>query len=143
MKTLRDVLIVIVLGGVVIYFVKDWIEAVNRHTVALSTVVQKASLACTGDGMTPCEFSSETSAQAYLDSKQHLDAVKRREDRERDLKKTMRVSDLLLKGETGIRAACVADELPNCKSINRHNMSTFAETIAEHELSTEETKTVR
>jgi len=84
LKRLRDILIVVVLGSVVIYFVVGFIDKMHRASINNSVVVRDAELACLNDGMI-CHvgydsFSSEESAAAYLKSPEHLAKVKAREE---------------------------------------------------------------
>jgi hypothetical protein len=83
-KRLRDILIVVVLGSVVIYFVVGFIDNMHKASINNSVVVAEAELACIEDGMI-CHvgydsFSSEESAAAYLKSPEHLAKVKAREE---------------------------------------------------------------
>lgn len=78
MKKIRDLLIVLVLGGVAVYVVVNWMEHMQAHSVAMNVVVRDASLACIDDGMKPCDFSSVESAQKYLDC--HTKLVNKRSE---------------------------------------------------------------
>jgi hypothetical protein len=80
-KRLRDVLIVVVLGSVVAWFVLGFIDKMHDASVNNSIVVRDAMLACLNDGML-CHFSSIESAQQYLDSPEHLAKVKARTEEE-------------------------------------------------------------
>jgi hypothetical protein len=86
MKPLRDILIVVVLGSVVVWFVVGFIEKSHDASVSYSTVVQDATLACRNDGM-DCHFSSIESAQQYLNSPEHQAKVKARAEEETRRKK--------------------------------------------------------
>jgi hypothetical protein len=85
MKRLRDLLIVIVLGGVVIWFVAQFVGDVHHASVQMSTVVSEAETACILDEVI-CHagydsFQSEEGARAYLNSPLHLAAVKARDEK--------------------------------------------------------------
>jgi hypothetical protein len=88
MKRLRDLLIIIVLGGVVIWFVVGFIDQVHDASVNNSIVVRDADIACLNDRM-DCHFTSIESAQQYLDSPEHLGKVKARAEEEARQKKTL------------------------------------------------------
>jgi hypothetical protein len=90
-KNLRDFLIVVVLGSVVIGAVVTFVWNVHSASVAQSVIVQEAEVACILDGVI-ChagyeQFSSEEDARAYLKSPEHLAAEKARKDDEARMKK--------------------------------------------------------
>ena len=119
MKTLRDTLIVIVLGGVVLWFAVGFFRQMHEASVNTSIVVQEAALACRNDAMI-CSFSSVESAQAYLDSPEHKAKVAAREMKaaqEADFKK--RVDALVKQGTVKVRAECrkVGFRLSYCDNI--------------------------
>ncbi len=82
MKTLRDALIIVVLGGVVIWFAAGFLEWLHQRSLDASLVVRDREIACLNDRV-DCHvgsdsFSSIAAAQPYLDSPQHLAKVKER-----------------------------------------------------------------
>lgn len=84
MKRVRDILIIIVLGAVVVWFIVGFIDKMREASLNNSTVVRQAESACIEDGMT-CSFTSEASAETYLKSAAHLAKVKaRQEKKEKD-----------------------------------------------------------
>jgi hypothetical protein len=85
-KQLRDILIIVVLGGVVIWALVTFIGNVHDSRISNSLIVGKAAQACEEDEHI-CNFTSEESAQAYLDSPEHLAAVKARQAQSDQTKK--------------------------------------------------------
>jgi hypothetical protein len=85
-KQLRDILIIVVLGGVVIWALTTFIGNMNDSRVSHSLIVGQAQQACEEDERI-CNFTSEESAQAYLDSPEHLVAVKARQAQSDQTKK--------------------------------------------------------
>lgn len=137
MKRIRDVLIVVVLGGIVIWFVVRFVSNIHDSFVALSPIVGRAEVACIEDGML-CHvgrstFESEADAQAYLDSPEHQAkekerAVKAEEDRQgQELQK--QAAEMAKQGVSVVKAACRKDRTLNCALINKENAESFAEMI--------------
>jgi hypothetical protein len=114
MKTLRDVLIIVVLGGVVVFCAIQFFEWYHRRSLGVNPIVGEAEIACLNDGM-ECHigsdmFSSVEDAQAYLNSPEHLAKVKEREKQaaeEAAFKK--RVNYLVNEGAAKVRSECRKD----------------------------------
>jgi hypothetical protein len=111
MKRLRDLLIIIVLGGVVIWFVVGFIDRVHDASVNNSIVVRDAEIACLNDRM-DCHFTSIESAQKYLDSPEHLGKVKARAEEEANQKKRIAAFE--------VYSTCVS-KVKNQKQMNACN----------------------
>lgn len=112
LKTLRDTLIVVVLGGVVVYCAIQFVEWQHRRSIALNPIMGQAEVACLNDHMV-CNFSSVESAQAYLNSQEHLAKVEERDKQAADeaaFKK--RVDDLVSQGAAKVRSECRKDGHP-------------------------------
>jgi hypothetical protein len=95
MKQIRDLLIIVVLGGFVIWFIVDFIERTHQASVQMDSRVVNAKTECILDGVT-CEFTSVTGAEEYLKSDSHLAAVKKREEEAVERKKTEAYTNCLL-----------------------------------------------
>jgi len=124
LKTLRDTLIVVVLGGVVVYYAIQFFEWQHSRSVALSPIVGQAEVACLNDQMI-CSFSSIESAQAYLNSPEHLAKVKEREKQEAEKEAfNKRVDDLVSQGAAKVRSECRKDRHPGwyCDTITEKQL---------------------
>jgi hypothetical protein len=145
MKRLRDILIIVVLAGVVIWFVARFIHSVHEASVNMSAVVAQAEMECAVDGML-CHvgydsFQSVEDAEAYLKSPEHLAAVKAREEEKKgDNEKRRRVDELARKGKNGVIAACIKDATLNCNLIDEATLTAFAEVIVQNEMAKEAQK---
>jgi hypothetical protein len=134
MKTLRDSLIMIVLGGVVIFYAVRFFEWYHRRSLGLNPVVGEAEIACLNDHMV-CHvgsdmFSSVEDAQAYLNSPEHLAKVKEREKNAADEAEfERRVNALVQQGKSAVKAACRRDGTLNCDLITDKSLKSFAETL--------------
>jgi hypothetical protein len=131
MKTLRDALIIVVLGGAVLWAAVEFFQHVHDASVNTSVVVQEATLACRNDAMI-CSFSSEESAQAYLDSPEHKAKVAAREKKaaqEADFKQ--RVDALVKQGTGKVKAECrkVGFRVSYCDNISNQYLEIDAESI--------------
>jgi hypothetical protein len=131
MKTLRDALIVIVLGSVMLWFAMDFFRQMHESSVNSSIVVQEATLACRNDAMI-CSFSSEESAQAYLNSPEHKAKVAARDKQaaqEADFKK--RVDALVNQGTGKVKAECrkVGFRISYCDNITNKYLEIDVEGI--------------
>lgn len=129
LKTLRDVLIVVVLGGVVVYYAIQFFESYHRHSLGSNPIIGEAEIACLNDRV-QCHvgsdmFSSVEAAQAYLNSPEHLTKVKEREKQaaeESAFKK--RVDDLVSQGAAKVRSECRKDRHPGwyCDTITERQL---------------------
>lgn len=131
MKKLRDVLIVVVLGGVVVFFVFRFIDWVHESSLSHSVVVGEAQIACLNDAMI-CSFSSEESARAYLNSPEHLAKVKAREEKAaQDAEFKKRVDALVNQGTAMVKAECQKDGHPiwYCNTITDRSLSISVEEL--------------
>lgn len=134
MKTLRDALIIIVLGGVVIFYAVRFFEWYHRRSLGLNPVVGEAEIACLNDHM-DCHvgsdmFTSVEDAQAYLNSPEHLAKVKEREKNAADEAEfERRVNALVQQGKSAVKAACRRDGTLNCDLITDTSLKSFAETL--------------
>lgn len=122
MKKIRDWLIIIVLGGVVVWFLAGLVKAFYDKSVATNITVQQAEIACLNDRI-QCHvgydsFPSVTSAEAYLKSPEHFAAVKARQEREAAEEKTMRTGKCIVaaKSDKEIRACYKEDGGPDAKA---------------------------
>lgn len=98
MKRIRDILIIVVLGGLVIWYVAGFITGVHQASVQQNITVRQAETACIVDGMI-CHagyefFSSVADAEAYLKSSEHLTKVKAREEEAVRQKKDSAASEI-------------------------------------------------
>ncbi len=80
MTKLRDALIILVLGGVVLFVLVHFLSGVHLANINGSPIVREAEIACIEDEVL-CHvgldsFSSEADAQAYLESPRHQQALK-------------------------------------------------------------------
>jgi HSP90 family molecular chaperone len=124
LKTLRDTFIVAVLGGVVVYYAIQFFEWQHSRSVVLSPIVGQAEVACLNDQMI-CSFSSIESAQAYLNSPEHLAKVKEREKQAAEEEAfNKRVDDLVSQGAAKVRAECRKDRHPGwyCDTITEKQL---------------------
>jgi hypothetical protein len=124
MKTLRDVLIIVVLGGVVVYYAIQFFEWQHRRSEALNPIMGQADVACLNDHMV-CSFSSVESAQAYLNSPEHLAKVKEREKQAaEEAAFNKRVDDLVIQGAAKVRSECRKDRHPGwyCDTITEKQL---------------------
>jgi hypothetical protein len=136
-KRLRDILIVVVLGGIVVWAAATFIGNVHTASVSMSPVVGQAETACIEDGVI-CHagydaFSSEADAQAYLDGPEHIAAVKKRQAQadqdKKDGELRARAEEFAKQGVGKVKAACAKDGTLNCALIDKDTAATFAEMI--------------
>src|SRR5690349_14967401 len=100
MKKVRDWLIIIVLGSVVVFFVASLVKIFQDKSVANNMTVHEAEIACLNDRI-QCHvgydsFPSVASAEAYLKSPEHWAAVKARQEKEAEQEKTMRIGKCIV-----------------------------------------------
>lgn len=110
MTKVRDWLIIIVLGGVVVLFLARLVKTMHDESVANNMTVHEAEIACLNDRI-QCHvgydsFPSVASAEAYLKSPEHLAAVKARQQKEAEQEETMRIGKCIVaaKSDKEIRA---------------------------------------
>jgi hypothetical protein len=134
---LRDILLVVVLGGIVVWWAARFLRGVHEATVVMSPVIADAEFACIEDGMI-CHlgrdsFSSEQDAQAYLDSPDHHAGVEKRATgaarEKRDQAIHPQAVAMARLGVRFVRAACVKDGTLNCSLIDEATAESFAESI--------------
>jgi hypothetical protein len=129
MKTLRDILIIVVLGGVVVFYAIQFFEWYHRHSLGINPIVGEAEIACLNDHV-ECHigsdmFSSVEDARAYLNSPEHLAKVKERDRQtaeEAAFKK--RVDALVKQGAANVRLECRKDRHPGwyCDTITEKQL---------------------
>ena len=130
MTKLRDFLIVLVLGCVVLAVAIHFFSGVNDSYVSLSPVIGEAEMACQEDNML-CHvgrdsFPSVESAQAYLNSPEHLAHV-----RERKLESDLKAEEEALAGAgpEAVREACRKLHTISCKGIDAASVGLFANLV--------------
>jgi hypothetical protein len=137
-KKLRDFLIVVVLGGVVIGAAVTFFDSLHSASVAQSPIVRDAEIACILDDVMICHagydsFASEKDANAYLESPAHLTAVKARQAQEDQAKKDAETKaqaiEFAKQGTSRVKSACIKDGTLNCDLIDKANAASFAELI--------------
>ena len=129
LKTLRDTLIIVVLGGVVIFYAVRFFEWYHRRSLGLNPIVGEAEIACLNDHMV-CHigsdmFSSVEDAQAYLNSPEHLAKVKEREKQAaEEVAFKKRVDDFVKQGAAKVRSECRKDRHPGwyCDTITEKQL---------------------
>ena len=139
MQRLRDILIIAVLGGVVIYFIVGFLGRLHHESVELSVVVRQAETQCILMGMT-CNFTSEKEAQDFLNRHKPAEAdvkvaeEKKKADEAHNAELNRRVEELLKRGTKAVKSACRKDRTLNCALIDEGTARTFAESIVENQL---------
>lgn len=142
MKRLRDILIIGVLGGVVIWLIAGFVQSTHKTYLGMVVGPREADLACMEDHAA-CHvgydsFQSVEDAEAYLKSPVHLAALKAREEKKkRDDEKRRRVDELVRKGKNGVTAACIKDGTLNCRLIDEATLTAFAEVIVQDKMAKE------
>jgi hypothetical protein len=122
MKRLRDVLIIVVLGGVVIWFVAGFVHSTHKAYLDMVVGPREADLACMEDHVI-CHvgydsFQSVEDAEAYMKSPEHLAAVKAREEQKQH---DEAVNELKRQGIKKLKAICVEDGMYNCNLIDEND----------------------